>query len=308
MKILKSILVIIFLIFVVSILWIYWFTGFSDVQLSSKSKIQDSNFSINFTNPENMQFYENLRYSDSRISYRIADKCTLQKKADAERAFDILENKTILDFYSVNNNEEILITCESRQKIKEDFFIAGEGGPVNISRAGQFNVIHYGQVLLIRQSECPNPNIALHEILHALGFDHSSNPNNIMYEISECSQTLGEDIPLFIDELYSIPSKPDLVFEEISPLIHDGKYLDLNMSIKNTGLKSSEKAFVNLYLDNEIYEKIEIKELEVGSGMKFTIQNLKLKTTNFNEMKFIIEANFEELDKANNEVVFEIDK
>ena len=305
MKILETILVIIFLIFIVSILWIYWFTGFSDVQLS-ESKTQGSNFSLNFTDSDNMQFYENLRYSDSKISYRISDKCTLQKKADAERAFEILDNKTILNFYKVNNDEEILITCESQQKIKEDFFIAGEGGPVNISRAGQFNVIFSGQVLLIRQSECPNPNIALHEILHALGFGHSSNENNIMYEISYCSQTLGEDIPIFIDELYSIPSKPDLVFEEVSPLIHDGRYLDLNMSIKNIGLKNSEKAFVNIYLDNEVFEKIELKELEVGSGMKITIQNLKLKTTNFDEIRFIIEANFEELSKANNEANFEI--
>ncbi|MBI2057345.1 matrixin family metalloprotease, partial [Candidatus Pacearchaeota archaeon] len=257
MKILETILIIIFLIFIVSILWIYWFTGFGDVQLL-KSNSQDSNFSMNLTS-DNMQFYENLRYSDSKISYRIADKCTLQKKADAERAFEILENKTILDFYSVNNNEEILITCESRQKIKEDYFIAGEGGPVNISKAGQFNVILNGQVLLIRQSECANPNIALHEILHALGFGHSANENNIMYEISKCSQTLGEDIPRFIDELYSVPSKSDLAFEEVIPLIHDGKYLDLNMSIKNIGLKDSEKAFVNIYLDNEVFEKIELK-------------------------------------------------
>src|SRR3989338_7845797 len=219
MKILETILIIIFLIFIVSMLWIYWFTGFGDVQLS-KPNIQDSNFSMNLTS-DNIQFYENLRYSDSKISYRIADKCTLQKKADAERAFEILENKTILDFYPVNSNEELLISCEDRQKIKEDYFVAGEGGPVNISRAGQFNVIYTGQILLIRQSECPNPNIALHEIMHSLGFGHSSNKNNIMYEISECSQTLGDDIPRFIDELYSIPSKPDLAFEEVVQLIHD---------------------------------------------------------------------------------------
>ena len=306
MKILETILVIIFLIFLVSMLWIYWFTGFGDVQLL-KSNSQDSNFSMNLTS-DNMQFYENLRYSDSKISYHISDKCTLQKKEDAERAFEILENKTILDFYSVTSNEEILITCESRQKIKEDYFIAGEGGPVNISKAGQFNVIFNGQVLLIRQSECANPNIALHEILHALGFGHSLNENNIMYEISECSQTLGEDIPRFIDELYSVPSQPDLAFEEVIPLIHDGKYLDLNISIKNIGLKDSEKAFVNVYLDNEVFEKIELKELKVGAGIKITIQNLKFKTTDFNEIKFIIETNFEELNKENNGVSFNVEE
>ncbi len=306
MKILGTIFAVVFLIFVVLLLWFYWFTGFGDVQLSP-SNSQGSNFSLNLTS-DNMQFYENLRYSEPKISYKIADKCALQKKADAERAFEILENQTILDFYKVNSNEEILITCEDRQKIKEDYFIAGEGGPVNISKAGQFNVIFNGQVLLIRQSECPNPNIALHEILHALGFGHSLNENNIMYEISKCSQTLGEDIPRFIDELYSIPSKPDLVFEEVIPTIHDGKYLDLNMTVKNTGLKNSGSAFVNIYLDNELFQKIDLKELQIGSGMKILIQNLKLKTTSFDKIKFVIEANFEELNKKNNEVDFDIEE
>lgn len=307
MKILKEVLIIIFLILVALMLGLYGFTNFGDNIQLSEPGMQDSNFSINISS-DNMQFYKNLRYSDEKISYKISDKCTLQKRADAEGAFDILENKTILDFYSVENNEELLISCEDKQKVKEEYFVAGEGGPVNISRAGQFNVIFKGEVSLIRQSGCPNPNIALHEILHALGFGHSSNENNIMYEISECRQTLGDDIPKFIDELYSIKSNPDLVFEEVVPKIHDGKYLDLNMTIKNVGLKNSGKAVVKIYLDDEIDEEIELKELSVGSGMKIFIQNLKLKTTNFDKIKFVIEANFEELNKANNVVDFNVEE
>ncbi len=303
MKVWKTILAIFFIIFVVAIIWIYWFTGFSKVSLSPGS--QNSNFSLDVSN-SNMQFYDNMRYSDSKISYRISDKCTLQKKADAEGAFDILENETILDFYAVQGNEEILISCESKQRTEEEFFVAGEGGPVNITKAGEFNVIMYGEVSLIRQSECMYPNIAIHEILHALGFDHSANPNNIMYNVSKCSQTIGEDIPNLISQIYSVTSKPDLILDEVSPNIH-GKYLDVNISVRNNGLKDSGEAVINIYAGDNLVHTIDVQPLVVGFGMKFMLQNVQI-GSGFDELRFIAESDFEELDKANNEIVFSVEK
>ena len=50
-----------------------------------------------------------------------------------------------------------------------------------------------------------------------------------MYEISRCDQTIGEDIISFINEIYSIPSSPDLLFENATALMH-GKYLDINLT------------------------------------------------------------------------------
>ncbi len=303
MKILKVILFFLIIILIVSMLMIYWFQGVGEISLTQKPAT--SNFSLGVYDSSPLQFYENLRYSDSKISYRVADICTLQKRADAERAFEILEEQTILVFYDVKKNEEILITCEDAQRIEEDFFVAGEGGPVNITKSGQFSVVSYGQVLLIRQSECSNPNIALHEILHALGFDHSSNQNNIMYHVSSCSQTLGEDIPELINELYSIPSKTDLVLDEVYP-VAQGRYLNVNMSIKNVGLIDSGPSEIKIYTDDIIVETIDVEPLGVGAGIKFIFQNLKLKKSDFNELRFVVEANFEELDKKNNEVIFEL--
>src|SRR3989338_3973974 len=72
----------------------------------------------------------------------------LAKKEDAIRALNILENKTILEFYPVLDNEEISIACEERSRPSEDksFFVAGEGGPTNITSAGLFNIIHKGEI------------------------------------------------------------------------------------------------------------------------------------------------------------------
>lgn len=301
----KTFLAVIAIVFVVSMLWIYWFIGFGEISLTRLTpESKNANFSLGLYNSDGMQFYKNMRYPDSSISYRISDICTLQKKDDASRAFGILGERTVLDFYSVESGEEILISCDSKQIRKGDFFIAGEGGPVNITQAGEFSVISYGEVLLIRQSECMNPNVAIHEILHALGFDHSANPNNIMYNVSKCSQTIGEDIPNLIEKLYSVPSYPDLVLEEVSPSVHE-RYLDVNISVKNNGFKASEAVEINIYTDDDLLETIDIDSLEIGYGMKFMLKNIQLKRTGFDKMRFVIDTTFEELDKENNEIVFE---
>jgi len=300
MKWWKAILSILFVLLLTGMLWVYWFTGFSEISLSPQP--QNSNFSLDL-NPQTVQFYENMRYRTPRIPYEISSLCTLQKKADAERAFQILNDATILEFYP-SSNYEFLVSCENKQRIKEDFFIAGEGGPVNITQSGVFNVILYGEISLIRQSECQNPNVALHEVLHALGFDHSENPNNIMYGISKCSQTLGDDIPSLINEIYSISSYPDLTLEEASPEVH-GKYLDVNISVRNNGLKLAEASLINIYYDDKIVETIDVPELDVGFGIKLILKNILTKKSNFDELKFVIETASEELDKKNNEIVFE---
>ena len=239
----KAFLSLIFILFTVLLLVIYWFIPFKTIEFDVTSK--NYNFSLDTSVKESMQFYENMRYPNSQISYKIYD-CPLQKKNDMEQAFEIVSNLTVLNFYSINFDEEILVTCESGSRIEEGLFIAGEGGPTNITKGERFSVILNGKVLLIRDSKCERPNIAIHELLHALGFDHSDNQNNIMYPVSKCEQTIGEDIPQLINELYSIPTYSDLSFENVSAVMH-GRYLDSNISIRNNGLKNSEKTEIFIY-------------------------------------------------------------
>jgi len=92
--------------------------------LSFTPKIGNSNFS--FIENSKMQYYHNLRFSDSNISYQISD-CPLKKQNEMTYAFEIIENLTSLKFYSTNKNEEISVTCENKNKITEEgFFIAGK--------------------------------------------------------------------------------------------------------------------------------------------------------------------------------------
>ena len=296
----KIFLSFIFVIFCIGILSVYWFIPFGKIDFGAKSN--NFNFSVNQSG--NMQFYQNMRYSDSQISYIILD-CPLQKKNDMERAFEIISNRSVLEFSSVDYDPEISVTCDSRNRIEDGLFIAGEGGPVNITTVNNFNVILKGKILLIKKSDCENPNVALHELLHALGFGHSENPNNIMYPISNCKQTISDDMFMLINKLYSTPSQPDVTLANVSAVMR-GKYLDINMSIKNNGLRDSVESKILIYTDDELVKEIKLDVLEIGYGRTITLNNLWVKQINVNKLDFFIDYNFPELEKNNNRISLEV--
>jgi len=301
LKIFFSLVIIIFMIL---LLIFYWFIPFNTIEFGLKPG--SSNFSLNALESKGMQFYENMRYPNPEISYKIHD-CPLQKQDDMLRAFEIISNKSILTFYPVVFDEEISVTCDSKTKVEGGMFIAGEGGPTNITKSGEFNVIFHGKILLIRESKCEKPNIAIHELLHALGFDHSENPNNIMYNVSKCRQNIGGDTIELINELYFIQSYPDISFGNVSAVMH-GKYLDTNISIRNDGLKDSEDIKIIIYADEKLVKEIELEPLEIGYGKLIMLKNIWISKININELEFLIDYSFEELNKKNNEIKLEIKK
>lgn len=306
-SVLGMIFSLIFSILVILLLIFYLFFPFGISEFDSSGVI-DSSFKLGNSSGdfEGMQFYSNMRYPDEKISYKIYD-CPLQKKGDMERAFNILENLTILKFMPVLEKEEISIKCDSKSKIEEGLFIAGEGGPSNITVAGEFNVISKGQILLLRKSSCARPNVALHELLHALGFDHSKNKDNIMYPVSECSQTVGNDVVDLINQLYSIESNPDLLFWDVEASMH-GRYLNLNMTIKNFGLKDSGEAEINIYVDGKSVKKYNLNPLKVGTGSVITLTNIRVSEISVEKIELVLEYDFEEIDKENNKAVLFLKK
>lgn len=292
-------IVIILLLF----LAIYFFIPFGgDKYLSSPI---NSNFSLNSSENSTLQFYPNMRFSTNQISYRISG-CPLQKKSQMEEAFNILEDKTILEFYPFEYGEDILVTCSDEIQIENGLFLAGEGGPTNITVAGKFNVIFNGKILLIEDSRCEQPSVALHELLHVLGFDHSPNPNNIMYEINYCDQEISNDIIDYLNKLYSIPSQPDLVFEDIS-VIPRGRYLEINITIRNNGLKDSKKSNLTILADDKKIKEIEILPLEIGYGRKTSLL-VWAPQISIKKVEFVLNNDFSELDKLNNEVSINLKK
>ncbi len=293
----RVVLAFIFVLFATCLLIFYWLVPFRTINFTSP---ENSNFSVI---GGDMQFYPNMRFPDSKISYKISD-CPLKKTNDMQYAFDILSNVTVLQFYPVNNNQEISVTCEEKNRIDNGMFIAGEGGPTNIT-SGNFAVILNGEILLIRSSDCPRPNIALHELFHVLGFKHSTNPENIMYNTTKCDQTIGMDMIQLINDLYSIPSYPDLIFRNVTAVMN-GKFLNLNMTILNYGLRDANESNVSIYADKNLIKEITLKPLSVGYGRTVVIENLWVAQKNINEINLVIDSDFNEINKENNKIKLKI--
>ena len=264
------------------------------------------------TNPEfnlenksnNMQFYQDMRFSEKEISYKISNDCPLQKTLEMEEAFDIIENQTILKFNVNKKESQITITCDEKNRIEEGLFIAGEGGPTKIVELEKYSLIMKGEILLIKNSNCANPNIAIHELLHVLGFDHSENSNNIMYSVSRCKQTIGTEIIKEINRIYTEDSLPDLKIKDINA-VQEGRYLDLNVSISNIGLKISKPAILKVYADEKLIDEFDIDSLEPGSGLKLTTKNLWINKIKIENINIRIESPELELSKYNNQIIIE---
>jgi hypothetical protein len=291
------------IIIIIMLFLSYWLIPFNTTEFSPSS---NSNFTMNNSENNTLQFYPNMRFSETSLSYKIMN-CSLKRMNDMTWAMNIISEVTVLDFYPVEFGQQITITCKDTISSEGGLFIAGEGGPTNITVAGEFNVIEQGKILLLRDSDCERPNIALHELLHVFGFAHSTNPKNIMYEISKCDQTMGQDLIDFINNIYSIPPEPDLLFDYASVLMR-GKYLDVNFSIRNYGLKYSKEAIVKILADGKEVKEINIPPIEIGEGIYEYRNNMLVKQLNVRNIELKIDYNSSELSKANNDILFEIKK
>ena len=298
MKLAGVFLALISLLLIGMLIMYYWFVPTDGAEFSIE---KSNNFSLD-NNKVLMQFHENMRFPEKTISYSIEKSCSIQKKSDMRWAFDIIEYETILEFYELPVEGQIIVECENKNRVEEGLFIAGEGGPTNITKGENFNVILGGQILLIRDSDCEKPNVAIHELLHVLGFNHSENENNIMYPVSQCKQTIGEEIPAEINRLYEIPSFPDLIVRNVDAETH-GRYVDLNISVFNDGLKVSNNPELIIFADDKEIKRIQLNDLEIGTGLSLELTNLFLSKFTVDKIEIVVESSDSELSLENNQIL-----
>lgn len=247
------------------------------------------------------QFYSNMRYKDKRISYSISDVCDANKKEDVGEAFSLISEKTILEFYNSKEGEiEVLCSNIAPRPEEEGHFVAGEGGPSEIINTTNFAVILSGKVSLFRQNECKKPNVALHEILHSLGFDHNTNQKSIMYPVTKCDQEMDNYIANEINRLYSIDSAADLAVEQVSAN-KTGAYLNFEIKIANVGVQDSESSELLVYADNKLVKEYPLELIEIGTRKILSVYNLKVaRSAEF--ITFEVKNNDKELDSSDNKV------
>jgi hypothetical protein len=226
-----------------------------------------------------------------------------------EEAFSILEQRTVLEFYE-SNSPEIDILCSELAPKPEDrsHFVAGEGGPTEIINTSVYYVIFSGKVSLFRDEKCSTPHIALHEILHALGFDHSSDKGSIMYPVTDCDQTLDNYIVDEINRLYEIPSYSDLGIQDIRA-DKSGIYLGFHIEVANYGFRDAKNVALKVYSQGELVKEFDLEDIPVGTRKFLDVKNTRV-SKSANEIRFLVTTSPEEdeLSYENNEAILQLEQ
>jgi hypothetical protein len=257
---------------------------------------------INYSTSQ--QFYENMRFPDRIITYNFNSECSGEKIVNAEGAFSILEDKTILEFEKTTNNPQIVILCSdvAPEPSEEGYFVAGEGGPTEVINTTLYGAILSGKISLYREEECEIPIIAIHEILHVLGFEHNNNPNSVLYPELDCDQKIDDYIVEDLNNLYSFLGTADLKINRVDAS-KEGRYLSFDIEIINRGLADISFTELKVYSEGEFVKEFPLEN--VGIGVKKTLHVENLKISRFDEkISFVLDKTnlIPEIFEDNNEV------
>jgi len=218
-----------------------------------------------------------MRFPSNEITYDVSDDCNLDKKSQVAEAFNIIENRTVLDFSHTQNNPQIQIVCSdlAPEPEFEDHFVAGEGGPTEIINTSLYAVILSGKISLFRDEKCDRPLIALHELFHVLGFDHNNNPNSILFPTLGCEHQIDDYLIDSINELYSVKSAPDLIIDKINGS-KSGRYLGFEINVINQGLIPVDSAELMVYANGKFVKSFDLGDVDIGTRKVLTVENIKI--------------------------------
>ncbi len=286
-----------------------FYEEYYDITSQAESYIADDSKSLEGLTQQSNQFYPSMRFPDKEIGYEFADECDDLRKENVRKAFSIIDEMSVLSFSEEGDKEKISILCSKIAPRTEDkgHFVAGEGGPTKILNASVFYVIKEAQIELYRNEKCETPNIAIHEILHALGFDHNSNEESILYPITSCQQEIDDSLINSINHIYSIESLPDVSIVKVD-LNKTGRYLNFEIVLGNQGLKDYEESQLKVYADEEEIGNFKIDKIEIGHSKIFSVTNLKI-SREAKKISFEIESSLtiNELNKENNKAIINLE-
>lgn len=251
--------------------------GLMTIELLPKDVVNlkpEHSFYDNFSSyNEEMQFYPNMRFAKAPITYSQYD-CKERENQQFQNAFSIIELQSGLGFKQEDNGEIKIFCGQEAPKVESNTFVAGEGGPKLIVNTGLYYVILDAEVYIFKSLDCNQPIVELHELLHALGFEHSTDERSLMYNYSSCDQVLTPDISKKLKELYAQEALPDLYFGKVEAQT-EGRYLNFKVEIKNRGLSKAQTFKLSVYSSGSKIKDFDIGEIDLGEGRILEVENLK---------------------------------
>ncbi len=277
----------------------------NEINVDRIAKVEYEAFAANITaeTPKySNQFYPNLRFEANNIPYYIEAACDDKKRKSIKAALETIASRSIILFHESGSGQGIQYLCSQVASVPEQqgHFVAGEGGPTKIINASQYYVIEAAQVGLYRPEKCESPQIAMHETFHALGFDHNSNENSIMYPVTGCQQQIDSSLIEELNRLYSAPSLPDIVLESVEAN-KTGRYLSFSITIANYGLANASSVSLEIVQGQNIEKTYDLQDLSIGRRKVLTVGNLHI-AGDERQLIFRVKAG-DELNTLNNEAV-----
>ena len=124
-------------------------------------------------------------------------------------------------------------------------------------------------------TNCVDLNRAIHELGHIIGFDHTTDPSDIMYPYESCARQITKKEIMTIESIYSMEPRPQLYLSGVSVLVDRG-YANINFSVKNIGIIHTPKTEIFVYSDGKVAYKIELDILRPSDGVFEYLKNIRM--------------------------------
>ncbi len=220
-----------------------------------------------------VKFYLDLASSESVPWFTDAN---IKNVIEAFETWENASNKISFERTFDEIEADVLVKWTTNLNATNTTRVVGEGGPKLLIDTGLFNMtIKATMNMLPTRVKCVDVNRAVHELGHVLGFDHTSDPSDIMYPYESCSRKINQNEIDSLENMYALDAKPQLHMYNVSVSVNYG-YLDVDFNVKNIGLLNSPKTEAALLVDGKEVAKININILEPGSGFSQHVKNAKI--------------------------------
>ncbi len=267
-----------------------------------------------------------IRWNHFPLTFYINDDFIRQKNpgyvTDVRKALDLWQSTGIVSF-SLFENTSADITIEWVPTLKEKALDTLGNTNINFVNTSQFGLIQNAKIEMLTKSDSRQLNsndminLALHEIGHAIGLQHTTEedimnpvlivPSNSVKEIS--TRDLGN-----LQEIYKTPAKPDLKISSINAtkstftrLDRNYFYLNIFIAVQNVGLVDAENFSLQLSADNVVINEDVIQKIYPGNTLEIFQGNIKV-DRNFTSIQVDLDPQntIDELNEENNFAKLEV--